>query len=299
MNIPIGSTTGFIGLGLLLLGGFMILAGFDIIRIEKVTVKQGRTTWVVGIIFAVLGLVLFLPEITSSPKVANPEVSTTTAAIITTDSSNNLTQPGFTPSPQVANLEEPSESMPASTAPSVTDSGSLTEWETISFSVSDTSLWRDTSVTRFSAIGSKDAFAWSSETYDGDLIISFDLESPENQASGCVVIYGNGEGLSYGNLIFCVDWDGYGLEKHTIYHQGENRLAWYPSDIDLNARVYSVTIEIIGDTANMYANGDKVLSSVFDMKEIERSGRIGLFKKWFDPEVTFTNIRVKSSNGNE
>jgi len=293
MNIPISSTIGFIGLGLLLIGGFMILAGLDIIRIEKVTVKQGHTTWMVGIVFAVIGLFLLLPEITSSPKVADLEVPTeempTTAATVITDFPSTPTQTDFTPSPEVANLEAPTES--------IIDSGSLIEWMPVKISVADTSLWRDTSEGRYSAIGTKDAFAWSTETYDGDLMVSLDLESPENQSSGCVVIYGNGEGLSYGNLIFCVDWDGYGLEKHTIYHQGENYLAWYPSDVDLNARVYSVTIEIIGDTANMYVNGDKVLSSIFDTKEIDRSGRIGLLKKWFDPEVTFTNIRVKSSNG--
>jgi hypothetical protein len=297
MNIPIGSTTGFIGLGLLLLGGFMILAGFDIIRIEKVTVRQGRTTWAIGIIFAALGLVLLLPEITSAPEVSNLEIPTTTAATVTSDSSSNLAQPEFTPSPVVTNLEAPSESTPTTAVAVIADSDSLTEWVSINLSVADASLWRDTSEGHYSAVGSKDAFAWSTETYDGDLLVSFDLESPENQASGCVVVYGNGEGLSYGNLIFCVDWDGYGLEKHTIYHQGENYLAWYPSDVDLNARVYSVTIEIIDDTANMYVDEDKVLSSIFDMKEIDRSGRIGLLKKWFDPEVTFTNVRVRSSNG--
>ena len=130
-------------------------------------------------------------------------------------------------------------------------------------------------------------------------MVSFDLESSEDKASGCAVIYGNGEGLSYGNLIFCVDWDGYGLEKHTIYHQGENYLAWYPSDVNLNDRGYSITIEIIEDVANLYVNGDKVFSAVFDLKEIDRSGKIGLLKKWFDPEVTFTNIRVRSSSDNQ
>lgn len=265
MDIPIESTSGFIGLGLLLFGGFMILAGLDIIRIEKVTVRQGRSTWGVGIIFAAIGLVLLFPELTSSPEVVN--------------------------------LEAPTESMPTTTGTSTPDSlGTLTEWMPVNFLVANTSLWRATSEGRYSAIGSKDAFSWSTETYHGNLMVSLDLESPESQSSGCVVIYGNGQGFSYGNLIFCVDWDGYGLEKHTIYHQGENRLAWFPDDVDLKARVYSVTIEIIGDTASMYVNGEKVLSSGFDTEEIDRSGRIGLLKKWFDPEVTFTNIRVRSLN---
>ena len=125
-------------------------------------------------------------------------------------------------------------------------------------------------------------------------MVGFDIESAANQASGCVIVYGNGQGLSYGNLIFCVDWDGYGLEKHTIYHEGENYLTFVPSDVNLQNNVYSVTIEIIDDTANMYVNGDKVLSSIFDTQEIDRSGRIGLLKKWFDPEVTFSNIRIRT-----
>jgi hypothetical protein len=108
-----------------------------------------------------------------------------------------------------------------------------------------------------------------------------------------VVIYGDGRGFSYGDLIFCVDWDGYGLEKHTIYHEGENRLAWNFSDVDLDSGVYSVTIEIIEHIASMYVNGDQVLSSSFDTGEIDQDGRIGLLKKWWDPEVTFSNIRIK------
>jgi len=74
-NIPIDTTAGFIGLGLLVIGGFMILAGFDIINIEKVTVKQGSRTWIVGIIFAVIGIVMLFPEFTSTFEAADAEVA--------------------------------------------------------------------------------------------------------------------------------------------------------------------------------------------------------------------------------
>lgn len=267
-RIPVQSTSGFIGLGLLILGGFMILAGFDIISIEKITVNQGRRTWVVGIIFAAVGLVMLFPEFTSSPEVARMDIA---SGSVPTDAASSALDLSETPN----------------------------EWIPVEFLVSNSSLWRDTAEGVYTAIGSEDAFAWSTRTYDGNLMVSLDLKSPESQASGCIIVYGNGQGFSYGSLIFCVDWDGYGLEKHTIYHQGENYLTFVHSDVDLKDRAYSVTIKIKDDLATMYVNGKNVLSSVFDPEEIDRAGRIGLLKKWWDPEITFSNIQARkpSSEG--
>ena len=263
MNIELNSITSYIGLALLALGGFMILAGFDIISVQQVTVKKGRKTWMMGAIFAVVGFVMLFPEFTSSSKVTSPEAVT--------------------------------EILPKTAAtPTNMSSDTLSEWTPIDLVIANSNLWQETAKGTYTAKGSKDAFAWSKEQYEGNLMVSFDIESSANQASGCVIVYGKGQGLSYGNLIFCVDWDGYGLEKHTIYHEGENYLTFVPSDVDLKNNVYSVTIEIIDNTANMYVNGDKVLSSFFDTQEIDQSGRIGLLKKWFDPEVTFSNIRIRT-----
>jgi hypothetical protein len=66
MNIPINSVMGYIGLALLVFGVFMVLAGFDVISIQQVTVKKGRKTWVLGIVFALLGIWLLLPEFGTS-----------------------------------------------------------------------------------------------------------------------------------------------------------------------------------------------------------------------------------------
>ncbi len=262
-NIPINSTLGFIGLALLVIGGFMILAGFDIISIERVTVKQGRRTWALGIAFAVIGIVMLYPEFTSSPEVV---VS-----------------------------EKPATSIPTTAATSSTEiPASSSEWTPVNFQTSKTHLWRETAEGIYSAMGSEDAFAWSTETYTENLRLSLDLESPESRSSGCVIIYGDGQGFSRGSLIFCVDWDGYGLEKHTIYHEGENRLTFIHSNVDLQDNVYSVSIEIKDDVASMFVNGEEVFSSLFDTEEIDRSGRVGLLKKWFDPEVTFSNIHIKT-----
>ena len=114
--------------------------------------------------------------------------------------------------------------------------------------------------------------------------------------SGCIIIYGDGQEFSYGSLIFCVDWDGYYLHKHTIYHDDEP-LAFVPSrPFNKTDRVYSVTIKITDDLASMYVNDDEVLSTFLDTEEINRSGRIGLFRNWAEGEITFSNIQIKTHN---
>ncbi|MCK5646562.1 MAG: hypothetical protein KAH97_07245, partial [Anaerolineales bacterium] len=186
-------------------------------------------------------------------------------------------------------VENPSE------ATSPPDGGS--DWNPLSFVIPDPQIWDESDDNRYTAVGQRsvDAFAWSTETFEGDLMVSLDLESSENQSSGCVIIYGDGQEYSYGSLIFCVDWDGHFLEKHTIYYEGEdNYLTHSPTNVELKDKVHSVTIEIIDDIASMYANGEKVFSSFFDTEEIDRRGRIGLLKKWFDPEITFSNIQIKT-----
>lgn len=267
MSIQLDSITGYIGLALLAFGVFMILAGFDIISVQQVTVKQGRRTWVVGFFFTAVGLVILFPEFISSSKITNPdaaiESTPATASIMTTESSDTLS-----------------------------------EWLPIDFLIANRSLWQDTVGGTYTAIGSKDAFAWSNEQYEGNLMMSFDIKSSADQASGCVIIYGDGHGFSHGNLIFCIDWDGFGIEKHTIYHEGENYLLFNHSEVNLNKKIYSVIIEINDNIASMQVNDEQVISSFFDPEEINRSGRIGLLKKWFDPTVTFSNIYIrKSGNG--
>ena len=95
----------------------------------------------------------------------------------------------------------------------------------------------------------------------------------------------------------CVNWDGYYLEKHTRYFE-DYPLAFVPSSpFNKTERVYSVTIEISEDLSIMYVNGEEVLSSFFDLEEIDRSGRIGLFRNWGEGEITFSNIQVKMPAG--
>ena len=89
MDIPINSVKEYIGLALLALGGFMILAGFDVISVQQVTVKKGRRTWAIGIIFALFGILLLLPEYRTlaptpiSPTPVPPTANPTTAPAIT------------------------------------------------------------------------------------------------------------------------------------------------------------------------------------------------------------------------
>lgn len=192
------------------------------------------------------------------------------------------------------------------------------DWDSLSFMIPNPQLWDVTEDNRYTAIKQHDfdAFAWSTETFEGDLRVSLDLKSAEKavdleweemnqqfpyQDSGCVILYGDGHEHSYGSLIFCVNWDGYYLEKHTHYYdEGENLLTFNPSrPFNKTDTVYSVTIEIAGDVATMFVDGEKVLSTFFDTQEIDRSGRVGLYRVWGEGEITFSNIRVQPSEGGD
>lgn len=74
-NIPLNTTSGFIGLALLAIGGFMVLAGFGIITIQQISVKQGRATWIIGLIMAGVGVVLLFPEVNPKTNELNPEIA--------------------------------------------------------------------------------------------------------------------------------------------------------------------------------------------------------------------------------
>jgi hypothetical protein len=60
MQIPVDTPIGFIGLLLLVVGLFLFLTGFNIVKVQKVTVKSGRSTWLVGLVFFLLGIVLVI-----------------------------------------------------------------------------------------------------------------------------------------------------------------------------------------------------------------------------------------------
>lgn len=140
-----------------------------------------------------------------------------------------------------------------------------------------------------------DAYAWSTESSDGDTSVSINVRSSvealdlgwdemqrqiPSQISGCVIIYGDGTMHSVGSLFFCVDWDGNFVDTHGRCYD-EEFLAYVLHD-NPSERVYPVTVVIIDDRANVYVNGEQLSSSSFDTEEIGRRGRIGLFKYWSD-----------------
>ena len=196
---------------------------------------------------------------------------------------------------------------------STPDSGS--DWHPLTFMIPNPQIWDVTVDNQYTAIEQRDtdAYAWSTQSFQGDMMVSLELRSAvealdlgwdemnsqiPSQSSGCVIIYGDGTMHSYGSLVFCVHWDGYFLDKHySRYDADQNRPEEYLAYIlhdNPSEKVYSVRVEILDDMASMYVNGEQVLSSFFDTEEIDRSGRIGLFKYWSDGEITFSNIQIKT-----
>ena len=109
---PVNTLPGFIGFAFLVFGLFLLLTGFQIINVEKVSVTPGKRTWGLGIVFAILGIVLLLPEtkeqilgeneeVPSMPYLTNTPFSTNTPFPISTPTPypTNTPYPTFTPIP--------------------------------------------------------------------------------------------------------------------------------------------------------------------------------------------------------
>jgi hypothetical protein len=83
---PITSPLSYIGVVTLLFGVFLLLAGLDVIRVKQVTVVRGRRTWVLGVLFSKVGLLILLPDIrhhfparATAPTEASPGEESPTA----------------------------------------------------------------------------------------------------------------------------------------------------------------------------------------------------------------------------
>lgn len=263
MNIPINSITGYIGLALLALGGFMILAGFDIISVQQVTVKQGRKTWVVGVVFALFGLGLLLPEFrTATPPTGVPGSPETPLAL-----------------PTGADLEYAPDQVAE---------------RSIGFNIPNETLWSQTG-NSYTTIAKPelDSIAWSDEIIAGDFILTAEVTHTSPQGEALFIVYGDGIGFSDGCLIINYG-TGYALiTKHTIYHTGENWLVVNSGNFNLGEAMQIVTIEIVGGKVNVYVDSRKV-ASTFLTSEINTTGRIGIVQHWEAPVgATYSNIKIK------
>jgi hypothetical protein len=85
MQTPFNTPLGFIGFLMLGLGVFLLLAGFSILNIERISVKPGRGTWTIGFIFSVIGVYLLIvgdsgnkPGNANSPALMTPLITTPT-----------------------------------------------------------------------------------------------------------------------------------------------------------------------------------------------------------------------------
>jgi hypothetical protein len=261
-------------------------------------------TWAIALLLITAVLIVGGVGIWAISQLGSTTSSTSSAEVASPTSSTSPTE--IPSSTEAAPIEDIVENLTEVTP--IPDIGS--EWRPLPFMIPNLQIWEESGDNRYTAIEQHDvdAFAWSTEAFEGDLIISLDLKSAvlwpknlgwsemlnqfPNQNSGCVIIYGDGQEFSKGSLIFCVDWQGYYFDKHTRYHEDEP-LAFIPI-INNSNKVYSVTIEITGDLARMYVNGEKVLSTFFDTEEIDRSGRIGLFRNWSEGGITFSNIQIKT-----
>jgi hypothetical protein len=167
------------------------------------------------------------------------------------------------------------------------------DWQPIQFTLpSKNNYWTRSPDNSYTAKGSQDTFAWAEETYEGNLLLSFEMEIifyENGQAGGgCIIVFGNGIDWSQGTLVFCVDGEYQRIQTDTVY-EGTEFLDYSEVSLDEN-HMYTFTIEILDDSASLYLDGKKIVSTALPMR-INRSGKIGLYKYSEIPEVTFYKVR--------
>jgi hypothetical protein len=268
-NLGITSLSGLFGLALLVIGGFMILAGVGIISIQQVTVKQGRATWILGVLMAVVGVILLYPEFAApseAPEGPAAAVETSSPAVVDTN--------------------------PEATLPSSNAIGGLSAWRAIEFAVPGNGLWLEEDG-RYTAIGSKDTIAWSDDLFAGDIEVSLEVESSSPFSAANVILYGNGRSLAPGSLIFTIASDQQSILADSIYDSGTYLFASV-SSLDFGEQRHTVWISIVDRMASLSVDGEEI-AAVFLDENINTSGRIGLMKYWEIHDVAFSSIRVRES----
>jgi hypothetical protein len=263
MNIPVNSPLAFIGFICLAVGGFMVLAGLDIIKIQQVTVKQGRRTWVTGVVFAVVGIALLYPELITPS-----------------------TAPNETVAPSSAPVSAPAQASTSTSKPT----GEVSDWTPISFDTPSGTRWSRTAAGDYTAVGTDDAFAWSTEQFAGDLELVFDVSSKTQSAGAHVVVYGDGAGFSPGVLVFGVDKGYQKIMSGTVY-AGGIFLDGVSAGLDLQG-THTLGIRIVDRVAKLSVDGQVIASAVLD-DNVNTAGKVGLYKWGGAPSVTFSNARVR------
>jgi hypothetical protein len=170
------------------------------------------------------------------------------------------------------------------------------DWLTPTFVTAGGDLWTRSGDGSYTAVDQRTetAYLWSKETVEGDVMVAFDVTSPDRSGSAIVIVYGDGTGWTRGSLFFVVGQEFYAIQKHDPF-QDSTFLRTVAGPPDFSTKVYSVRIEVVGDRATLYVDDREVCSSTFT-NEINRSGRIALVK-WTDrPEIRYSNVRIRTGN---
>jgi hypothetical protein len=252
----------------------------ETVVVASVQKRRSIPVWAIALIGLAVVIVLGVVGIWVVPRLNSALPSPTSTAVLAVADPIDIPNPETTPSPEISVEPE------------------WSDWRTLSFNIPNDTTWSRTEENTYTAFTGYPghSIAWSDETIDGNLILSLDIGSTGNRASGTIIIYGDGAEFSDGNLIFTLSNGIFWVEKHTVFHEGENFLAVYESDLDFQDRIFALRIEIVDERAIYFVDGEKV-ASFFIPSDIRRSGRIGITQHWEElDDRTYSNIKIKTSN---
>jgi hypothetical protein len=112
-SIPVVNPLGYIGVFFVIAGFFLVIAGIELIKIEKLTITPGRKTWGIGLLLATIGVLFLLPDIHSAispssvPAAVDTVASNTIPPPAGTGTISTIIQPtsaNLIPQPTSANI---------------------------------------------------------------------------------------------------------------------------------------------------------------------------------------------------
>src|SRR5215510_1978261 len=117
-SIPVTTPLGYIGVFFVIAGFFLVIAGIELIKIEKLTITPGRKTWGIGLLLATIGVLFLLPDILSAITPSPAAVDTVSPNLTSSPSINTSIPTSIVQSTSLQNIpsNEAATSMPLTMA---------------------------------------------------------------------------------------------------------------------------------------------------------------------------------------
>lgn len=313
-SIPIATPLGYTGVFFVIGGIFLVIAGLDILKIEKLTISVGKKTWGTGLLLAFIGILFLIPDITSVlgfSSLAVVEAETITGELVTVTPTFTVMSSTKTTTPEPA--VTPTEDALVLTATPEDDFSLAKQWDIVA---SDTFSNESSRSNWFAFLRGQDIITETFDlTFKLDIItngrVQYVFYENENSSLGerfsvSLEAVGTSQtGCDYGIIFrvnsakeyywFYINRNQYGVNRKANEQDGYYEKLIPPTDIPNNLTLETLTVLGEGSTYKLYINDTFVNQFNDALVDGDKAG-IGTITCQFLDEATFLfdNFEVRS-----